>query len=660
MSSTNGQDNGVSTSTSVSEHNNKLINWAGDSRYTVHVHIGTPGVDHELLVDTGSSTMWVFGENCTSAACEASTTKYEQSHSSTANVSDSSPYNITYAAGATKGQYVRDVVSVGPFEVTNFKFGVVNQAGTAPFHGTNISGLLGMGRNAAAITSPPFFYTFLANHDGNSDIAPQFGLHMSRNTGDKDPYKTEAINGGSLTLGGWDESLTTGDVTWVDVVNPKVRYANGTDQQDKWTIASESLSVNGHSVNLAGCISLMDSGSPGLGLPLKAVTEFYEQIPGASYAGEGLFAFPCRSVPQQKVSITFGGRVFWIQSTDLVLYQAGGTCIGSVTLSPLAQAYPNFVLVGAAFLKNFYTIHQTNPPRVGFVDLKPEFNRPLTQESIKALLEGRVGLNATYSQEEVMQQNEVAQILQMLNNNGGGGGNGPNLEGQGGGNIGGSGNVGGGNNSGNVNGGSSGGSNNNGTSNGQNSGNGNNSGNNSGSNNGNWNGNGNWNNNRPPRPGPPGRPHGGGSTWSSSSSSSSSSGYRIIQYSTSYSPGWSWTWSSSSSNCAGCASAQFRGKSISTVGNNGIWKTHRHLNLCLSALNNCMTVGREADAGQYAQTFHRREKNCFDHPQPVGQTIGSGGQDRVVSGNNMAFVSDPDGHPLRLKTRRGHEEQPVS
>lgn len=99
---------------------NQLVNQNSDSSYYGSIAIGTPPKSFDVILDTGSSDLWVVGSDCD--VCDETSSGFTASSSSTfKNLSQ--PFSITYGSGKAFGTLVQDVVRMADFQVTGQTFG---------------------------------------------------------------------------------------------------------------------------------------------------------------------------------------------------------------------------------------------------------------------------------------------------------------------------------------------------------------------------------------------------------------------------------------------------------------------------------------------------------------------------------------------------------
>ncbi|VDM79569.1 unnamed protein product [Strongylus vulgaris] len=92
-----------------------FIDYADDF-YLGEVQIGTPAQNMTLVLDTGSSNLWVIDDACQSAACNGNTEsgyikhKFETSESKTFK-KESRSFSMSYGSGSCNGYLATDAVS---------------------------------------------------------------------------------------------------------------------------------------------------------------------------------------------------------------------------------------------------------------------------------------------------------------------------------------------------------------------------------------------------------------------------------------------------------------------------------------------------------------------------------------------------------------------
>ena len=96
-----------------------------DAQYYGTIAIGTPPQEFTVVFDTGSSNLWLPGQNCHSIPCYLHP-KYNFDSSLTA-VSTNKTFSIQYGSGACKGDLIQDNVRLAGLEVKNQTFGATTE-----------------------------------------------------------------------------------------------------------------------------------------------------------------------------------------------------------------------------------------------------------------------------------------------------------------------------------------------------------------------------------------------------------------------------------------------------------------------------------------------------------------------------------------------------
>ncbi|KAI0691707.1 aspartic peptidase domain-containing protein, partial [Earliella scabrosa] len=350
---------------------NLLTNQRFDTSFFGSIAVGTPPIAFNVILDTGSSDLWIASDGGFSIGDDI--VKFDPSNSSTFRDLQT-PFQIRYGSGAAQGTLGQDVVEMAGFRVVSQTFGVVtDQQGvlTPP-----LSGLMGMGFQSIASSGASPFWQTLVGEDGVLDeplMAFQFTRFLDvREARDLEP-------GGTFTIGAVDSSLFTGEIDYQPIPDGFAGY---------WIQEIAEITVNGEPVPLlagTGSYGAIDTGTTLVTGPPSVIDALYAQIPNSQALtgdAEGFYQFPCATDVQ--VTMRFGASaISWpISPVDFVVGTGlgPGMCIGGfIALSTAGTSAPSFI-VGDTFLKNVYSVYRAQPPSVGFAvlsDAAAAMNVPL-------------------------------------------------------------------------------------------------------------------------------------------------------------------------------------------------------------------------------------------------------------------------------------------
>lgn len=342
-----------------------IINQNSDSSYFGSMTIGTPPQPFNVILDTGSSDLWLADTSCTS--CDSVTPLFQASKSSTFQSTAAAPeVTIRYGSGAVAGKLSSDSVSMGGFTVANQQFLAVDKLTGGLLDGS-VSGIMGLAFEAIASTqAPPFWQTLVST---NTLTSPEMSFWLTRQN--TNPSASTEEPGGVFTLGGTNSSLFTGDIEFIDMPVSTPSF---------WLLGLSGVTVNGQSINVAkgnNALSAIDTGTTLIGGPSDDVAAIWAAVPGSapSTTSQGFYTFPCSS--KINVSFAFGGKSWPISTSDMNFGPAGrgsSLCTGAIfDLSlgsnlPSGSGNPSWV-VGDTFLKNVYSVFRSSPPSIGFAQL---------------------------------------------------------------------------------------------------------------------------------------------------------------------------------------------------------------------------------------------------------------------------------------------------
>ncbi|KIJ18474.1 Merops: A01.UPA [Paxillus involutus ATCC 200175] len=342
-----------------------LTDEQNDSSYSGIVSIGTPSQNFNLVLDTGSSDLWVATTACT--VCTSDIPLFDTTKSSTYKTSTST-LQIDYGSGSVQGIVSEDTVSFGGFTIpTQELLGVTTT--TTGLINDGLSGIMGLGFSTiSALKTTPFWQTL---YNSNLLSQPMFGFYLERYIADQ--TQINSAPGGTLTLGGTNSSLYTGQIEFINMPSGST--------PSYWLQQVTTVTVQGKSVSIpsGSGLAAIDTGTTLIGAPSSIVQSIWADVPGSvaldgQYAG--LYAYPCTTAIS--VSISFGGTNWPISAADMNLGTLTGTgttaqlCVGGIfdigSTVGSGQGVPSWI-VGDTFLKNVYSVYQANPPAVGFAQL---------------------------------------------------------------------------------------------------------------------------------------------------------------------------------------------------------------------------------------------------------------------------------------------------
>ncbi|OXB36258.1 endopeptidase [Cryptococcus neoformans] len=306
-----------------------LIDIGLDGLYSAPIEIGTPPQQFIVIMDTGSSDLWVAEKGCTADFCSKTYT-FDASNSFTFET-EKRQFSIAYGSGNAGGYLANDTVSTGGFTIREQAFAVVTQAvdGLIDYP---TSGLLGLAWNTIASSySTPFWQALASSGAWDS---PEMGVYLARFKGNSSAQMIE-FDGGHFIFGGVDSTKFEGDLNYIPI---------GPGKRDFWKLPLESMTVGGNSIDVSkGLLTggkapacAIDTGTTLIGVPTDMAAAIYAQIPGSSkvptsvMGQEGYYQYPCDT--NVDVKLKFGGVEYGISNTDMnfgTFTDDGKICVGA-------------------------------------------------------------------------------------------------------------------------------------------------------------------------------------------------------------------------------------------------------------------------------------------------------------------------------------------
>ncbi|KAM0787045.1 hypothetical protein ACM66B_006311 [Microbotryomycetes sp. NB124-2] len=334
-----------------------VMNFEADLAYYAPIGIGVPPQYMNVILDTGSADLWVASTDC-SAETGCNNMPLFNATASNSSFDMSTSFSVRYGSGSAAGDLFQDYVGFAGYNVSRQAFALVDSVSSDLITG-NISGLMGLGwQPLAASGITPFWQNLF---QAGVLPFPGFSFSLTRFVNVSNAALVEP--GGQLSVGYLNMSSYQDEIHYVDIPQGMQSY---------WVIPMSAVAINGTNVTTTESMVAIDTGTTLIGGPADVVAQLYGQIPGALPAtGDftGYYSYPCNS--SVNVTLTFAGVNFSMTPDDFNLGPFGSmnnvsTCLGAFfDLRLNANSRISWV-IGAAFLKNVFSVFRADPPSVGF------------------------------------------------------------------------------------------------------------------------------------------------------------------------------------------------------------------------------------------------------------------------------------------------------
>lgn len=350
--------------------------------YSVDLDIGTPSQQVTVLLDTGSSDLWVTGNNnpyCTSNGGSIDCDKYgtfNKGQSSTFKDNDTT-FSITYGDQSfAKGGWGQDVLSLDGVDISGVSFAVADNTDS------NV-GVLGIGLEQLETTtgtsgyvSDPHTYSNLPSilkQTGAIDTIA-YSLYLD------DAAATE----GSILFGGIDSSKYTGTLYTVPLVNIYEGFSNPIALDITLQGMGVSTDDSSKTITTSQIPVLLDSGTTLTYFPSQYVQMVADAI-GATYVSSGLYGMNCPSQDDDRQLVfDFGGFHIKAPLSSFLITSNGNSNVcflGMVSQDKLPA------ILGDLFLTHAYIVYDLDNFEVSMA----QADYTGSDENIEAIIDGVPG-----------------------------------------------------------------------------------------------------------------------------------------------------------------------------------------------------------------------------------------------------------------------------
>ncbi|MCJ1386586.1 Vacuolar protease A [Xylographa soralifera] len=318
-----------------------------NAQYFSEISIGTPPQSFKVVLDTGSSNLWVPSQECNSIACYLHT-KYDSSASSTYK-KNGSEFEIRYGSGSLSGFVSQDTVQIGDLIIKHQDFAEATAEPGLAFAFGRFDGIMGLGYDTISVNkiTPPFYNMI----DQGLLDEPVFAFYLG-DTANGDGDESEAI------FGGVNKDHYTGKMTKI----PLRRKAY-------WEVDLDAITFGDQTAELDNTGVILDTGTSLIALP-STLAELLNKEMGAKKGYNGQYTVECEkrdSLPD--MSFTLTGYNFTITPYDYIL-EVQGSCISSFMGIDLPEPVGPLAILGDAFLRKWYSVYDLGSNSVGLAKSK--------------------------------------------------------------------------------------------------------------------------------------------------------------------------------------------------------------------------------------------------------------------------------------------------
>ncbi|KAH8829525.1 aspartic peptidase domain-containing protein [Flagelloscypha sp. PMI_526] len=390
-----------------------------DTAYTVPIKFGAQELS--VMLDTGSSDLWVLSTNCSSTDC-LSLPKYSPSLSSS-YVTLNEAFSLSYLLGSVTGSVGEDTLTLGPYQILQQAFALANATNGLGLASSGMSGILGLAFPlAASITSGQTVLQniFSALPESNRFFAVKLSKHNA----------PQNASTSSFTIGSLDHDIANDTSQFHNIPVSRV----GGDNYNYWKVPLNSVTVNSTSIPLptslvAGSetpLAVLDTGTTLILGPHSAVDAFWSSVGQLGKVVRknnetGRWEVRCERAIQ--VSLTLGMESFPLDPAEVnwkPIDMDGSWCLGGIQANDEVES--GDWLLGSTFLRvsvvfphinhrpsliysnqNVYVLHyganSTHEPHIGllpminatealyqFRSLRANDNLPPTTDDLRASL----------------------------------------------------------------------------------------------------------------------------------------------------------------------------------------------------------------------------------------------------------------------------------
>ncbi|KAI0081775.1 aspartic peptidase A1 [Panus rudis PR-1116 ss-1] len=310
-----------------------------NAQYYAEISVGTPAQTFNVALDTGSSNLWLPSVRCPSPGCTLHA-KYDSTKSSTYKA-NGTQFSIP---NALEGFISQDVLRIGDLTVQRQDFAEVTKQVGFTYAFAKFDGILGLAYDTiAANHATPPFYNMITQNLVNKQM---FSVRLGPSSED----------GGEVVFGGIDHDAYTGTIQYAPV-----------RRKGSWEVTLNKVTFGEDELELENAGAVIDTGASLMVLPAD-MAEMLNTMIGAKRRWDGRYTVDCSTVHTlPDITFTFDNKPYPLKATDYIL-EIQGACMSSFNGLNINDG--NTWIIGAVFLRRYYTVYDLERDVVGFAEAK--------------------------------------------------------------------------------------------------------------------------------------------------------------------------------------------------------------------------------------------------------------------------------------------------
>jgi len=323
-----------------------------DNFYLGNITLGTPEQNFQIVLDTGSSNLWIIDDSCTEDCDGISNplfgpvwNKEKYSHdASSSYVEDGREFEIYYGSGSCYGNLAIDTLKLAGFTVAKQTFGAATGIAEV-FQYFPIDGILGLGWPALSEDDvvPPI-----------QNMKPQLDSYLFTVWLDRHVKPSEGQTGGLITYGAIDTDNCDSDIVYTKITS-----------ETYWEFNIEGFTAGSYN-NPTKASAISDTGTSFIYGPSDDIDNIIS-LSGAEYDfNTGLYIVDC-SAAKKLVDLVFtvNKKKLTIPGSEHVvdLELDDGMCALGVDYG---FGFDFDWLLGDSVIRTYCTIYDVGGERIGF------------------------------------------------------------------------------------------------------------------------------------------------------------------------------------------------------------------------------------------------------------------------------------------------------